>query len=239
MLKYPPECIFRGFYMENKMKDKNKKTIDYMTKIAILAALSSILYFIPKFPLPFLFPSFLEIQFSNLPAILGGFILGPFAGGLIVAIRTLIKLPFSSTACVGELADFLIGIATVLTSSIIYKKIKTKKGGAIALIFGSSAWVLMAIITNYAFLIDFYAKFYADAGGMAMIIEVCKKVLPSINENNFMRLYLFGAVLPFNLLLSILVSIVTFMVYKRISDLFKKELFKTRKEDNVKNSSNM
>ena len=210
--------------MENKMKDKNKKTIDYMTKIAILAALSSILYFIPKFPLPFLFPSFLEIQFSNLPAILGGFILGPFAGGLIVAIRTLIKLPFSSTACVGELADFLIGIATVLTSSIIYKKIKTKKGGA---------------ITNYAFLIDFYAKFYADAGGMAMIIEVCKKVLPSINENNFMRLYLFGAVLPFNLLLSILVSIVTFMVYKRISDLFKKELFKTRKEDNVENSSNM
>ena len=209
--------------MENKMKDKNKKTIDYMTKIAILAALSSILYFIPKFPLPFLFPSFLEIQFSNLPAILGGFILGPFAGGLIVAIRTLIKLPFSSTACVGELADFLIGIATVLTSSIIYKKIKTKKGGAIALIFGSIAWVLMAIIT----------------GGMAMIIEVCKKVLPSINENNFMRLYLFGAVLPFNLLLSILVSIVTFMVYKRISDLFKKELFKTRKEDNVENSSNM
>ena len=54
-----------------------------------------------------------------------------------------------------------------------------------------------------------------------------------------MRLYLFGAVLPFNLLLSILVSIVTFMVYKRISDLFKKELFKTRKEDNVENSSNM
>lgn len=88
------------------MKDKNKKTIDYMTKIAILAALSSILYFIPKFPLPFLFPSFLEIQFSNLPAILGGFILGPFAGGLIVAIRTLIKLPLVQLLVLVNLLTF-------------------------------------------------------------------------------------------------------------------------------------
>lgn len=225
--------------MENYMKDNNKKTIDYMTKVAIFSGLSSILYFIPKFPLPFLFPSFLEIQFSNLPAILGSFILGPLAGVLVLTIRTLIKLPFSSTACVGELADYLIGLAAVLVSSIIYRKTKTKKGGVIALIFGSVAWVLMAIITNYSFLIDFYAKFYADAGGIQMIIEVCKKVLPSINENNFMKIYLLGAVLPFNLLLSTIVSIVTFMVYKRISGLFKKELFKTRKDDNIENSSNM
>lgn len=205
------------------MNEKNKKMLDYMTKIAIFSALSTILYFFPKFPLPFLFPSFLDIQFSNLPAILGSFVLGPIGGSLIIIIRTLIKLPFSSTACVGELADLLIGLATVLTSSIIYKKLKTKKGGIIALCFGILAWVIMAIIANYTFLIDFYAKFYADMGGMDMIISVCQKVLPNINRDNFMFYYILGAVIPFNLLLSTIVSIVTFLVYKRVSVLFKKD----------------
>lgn len=194
-----------------------------MTKIAIFSALSTILYFFPKFPLPFLFPSFLDIQFSNLPAILGSFVLGPVGGCLIIIIRTLIKLPFSSTACVGELADLLIGLATVLTSSLIYKRHKTKKGGAIALVFGVVSWVLMAIIANYTFLIDFYAKFYADMGGMDMIVSVCQKVLPNINRDNFMLYYILGAIVPFNLLLSVIVSIVTFLVYKRVSILFKKD----------------
>ena len=73
-----------------------------MTKVAIFSAISIVLYFI-KFPLPFLFPDFLDIQFSNLPAILGGLVMGPIGGVLIVVIRTLIKLPFTSTAGVGEL----------------------------------------------------------------------------------------------------------------------------------------
>ena len=112
------------------MKDKNKKTIDYMTKIAILAALSSILYFIPKFPLPFLFPSFLEIQFSNLPAILGGFILGPFAGGLL-KIRTTKEFGESTVSKILELVensssrksrseDFIARFARIYTPAVCY-----------------------------------------------------------------------------------------------------------------------
>lgn len=219
------------------MNKKNKQILNYMTKVAIFSALSAILYFFPKFPLPFLFPSFLDIQFSNLPAILGSFVLGPLGGALIVIIRTLIKLPFSSTACVGEFADLIIGLATVLTSSIIYKKNKTKKGGLIALCFGVVAWILMAVIANYSFLIDFYAKFYADFGGMAMIVATCQKVLPNITLDNFMLYYIFGAVIPFNSLLSIIVSLVTFLVYKRVSIFFKKDFIHT-KEKNNENTNN-
>lgn len=217
------------------MNKKNKKILDYMTKIAIFAALSSILYYIPKFPLPFLFPSFLEIQFSNLPAILGGFVMGPFGGCLIIIIKTLIKLPSSSTAFVGEFADLLIGLATVLTSSLIYHKIKTKKGGVIALVCGAIAWVLMAIVANYSFLIDFYALYYADIGGMDMIVAACQKVLPNITKDNFMRYYIFGAVIPFNSLLSIVVSFVTFLVYKRISVIFKKDFINRSSHEDINN----
>ena len=70
---------------------KNKKIIDYIAKVAIFSALSFILYLFPKFPLP-IFPSFLDIQFSNLPAILGGFVLGPLGGCIIVIVRCALKL---------------------------------------------------------------------------------------------------------------------------------------------------
>lgn len=208
-----------SFYLEKDMK-KNKNVLDYMTKVAIFSAISIVLYFI-KFPLPFLFPDFLDIQFSNLPAILGGLVMGPIGGVLIVVIRTLIKLPFTSTAGVGELADLLIGVSTVLASSLVYRKLKTKKGGAIALALGVVVWVAMALLANGTFLIEFYK----EVAGIDAVIGMCKKVLPSMNESNFMRLYLLGAILPFNLLLSTLVSLVTFFVYKRVSVLFKKELF--------------
>ena len=101
---------------------KNKKLIDYISKIAIFSALSFILYLFPKFPLPF-FPSFLDVQFSNLPAILGGFVLGPLGGCLIVIVRCALKLllGMSTTAGVGEIADLLLGVCVVLSSSLIYK----------------------------------------------------------------------------------------------------------------------
>ncbi len=207
------------------MKQTNKKILDYMTKVAIFSALSCILYFVPKFPLPFLFPSFLDIQFSNLPAILGGFAMGPVGGILVIVIRTLIKLPFSSTAYVGELADLLIGVATVLTSSLIYRKIKTKKGGIIALISGTIVWIGFAMLMNWLVLLPFYMEAFFG-GNVEAFVKTCAGVLPNMNVNNFMTFYIFGAVLPFNALLATIVSLITFFVYKRISILFKKDFVK-------------
>ncbi len=198
---------------------KSKKILAYITKVAIFSAFSTMLYFFPKFPIAIIFPSFLEIQFSNLPAILGGFTLGPLGGFLIVLIKTLIKLPLTSTACVGELGDFLIGIASVLASSLIYKHYKTKKGGIIGLVVGIITWTVVAIFVNWLILVPFYTK----AFGFNAVLGMCQSIFPNMTENNFIILYLFGSVLPFNLLLSTIVSLVTFLVYKRISVLFKKD----------------
>lgn len=210
------------------MNSKNRQILDYMTKVAIFSALSFVLYLFPKFPLPF-FPSFLEIQFSNLPAILGGFALGPVGGALIVAIRTVIKLPLSSTACVGELADCIIGLATVMVSSLIYQKFKTKKGGIIALICGVITWTTIAIIANTFILIPFYAKFFMGEKGIAGLVMITQDVLPNVTVENFIEVYVVYAALPFNLLLSTTVSVITFLVYKRISIVFKKDFIKRGK----------
>lgn len=203
----------------------NRKVYDYITKVAIFSALSFILYMFPKFPLP-IFPSFLEIQFSNLPAILGGFVLGPVGGTIIVLARFIIKLPFSSTMYVGEVADLLLGLAVVLPSSIIYKYNRNKKGGIIALIIAVESWVISSIFINQYINIPFYAKMF---GGMESVINACSVVIKGINADNFMKYYLLYACIPFNLLLSTIVAAVTFLVYKRISIIFKNDFIKNNK----------
>ena len=204
---------------------RNKKLIDYMSKVAIFSALSFILYLFPKFPLPF-FPSFLDIQFSNLPAILGGFVIGPLGGCLIVIVRCALKLllGMSTTAGVGEIADLLLGVCVVLSSSLIYKKYKSKRGGFVALGVSIFVWIVSSIFINAYINVPFYinAFFGGDINGL---VAVCKPVIKGINSSNFLEYYIKYAVIPFNLLLSILVSLVTLIVYKRISNIFKKDFF--------------
>ena len=91
------------------------KLINKITKIGIFTALSIVLYNI-KFPLPF-FPPFLEVNFSMLPIILVSLMFGPVEGALVVLIRFLIKLPFTHTVIVGETADLIIGLLTVVPTN--------------------------------------------------------------------------------------------------------------------------
>lgn len=186
---------------------------------AILSTLATILYMFIKFPLPMLFPSFLDFQVSNLPAIIGGFLLGPVYGSLIVIIRFLIKLPFSSTQYVGELADLIIGLAVVISSSIIYIKNKTRKGALIALTTSTVIWVITSVLLNRYVLVPFYIELFFK-GDVNAFVNICK-IIPGINEQNYMQKYLVYAVLPFNSLLSISVNLITFLVYKRLSNFIK------------------
>ena len=177
-----------------------KKAVSFFVKVAMFAALSIVLYFI-SFPLPFFVP-FLKVQFSNLPAYIAGFALHPVGGLLVVVIRFLIKIPMSDTGVVGELADLAIGVVAVGVSSMIYQKYKTKKGAIVALIVGTICWIVTAMLMNAFVLAPLYD-------------------LPT-NDQSFMNTYLFANVLPFNAILSVLVAISTFLVYKRISNLLQK-----------------
>lgn len=203
-------------------KLKKAMTIRDISLISLFAALSFLFYFL-KISLP-IFPSFLEMNLSMLPIIIIGFILGPIEGVTVVLLRTCLKLPFTSTACVGELADMLIGIAVVLTSSIIYDHHKTKKGAIISLVFGSISWVLISVLTNWLINIPFYLALYFnnDVNGLIGLLSM----IPNVNESNYMIKYLLFAVVPFNLILSAIVSLITFLIYKKISFLCKKHIEK-------------
>ena len=204
---------------------KNKRIIDYISKVAIFSALSFILYLFPKFPLPF-FPSFLDVQFSNLPAILGGFVLGPMGGAIIVVVRFVLKLLFglSTTAGVGETADLLLGLCVVLTSSLIYKYHKNKLGGIIALLSAIIVWTISSVSINYYINVPFFVKAYCG-GDIEGLVVICSPVIKGINKDNFLEYYSKYAVIPFNLLLSTVVCLITLFVYKRISFVFKKDFF--------------
>ncbi len=185
--------------------------------IGVFTALSIVLYFL-KFNLPFLFPSFLEINFSMLPIIIIGFMYGPIEGMSIVLLRCIIKIPFTSTFCVGEVADMLIGIPVVLVSSIIYLKFHSKKGALISLGLGMCTWIIASIFANYFINVPFFIELYfgGNIEGFVSILSI----IPGVTVENYMSKYLLLAVLPFNALLSIIVSVVTFLVYKKISILF-------------------
>ena len=82
---------------QTEKQNKSRFTTKTLAKVAVLSALSFVLYMWVKFPLPMLFPSFLDIQVSELPALIGGFSMGPLAGCVVIVIKCLIKMPFSTT----------------------------------------------------------------------------------------------------------------------------------------------
>ncbi len=199
-------------------KKKKFETSD-VACIGIFTAFSIVLYFV-KFNLPFIFPSFLEINFSLLPIIIIGYMLGPIEAVIVVITRCLIKIPFTSTFCVGEIADLLIGIPVALITSLIYKKYHTKKGAIISLLFGSLTWAIISIFTNYFINVPFFLQLYCNGNVEAFIGSL--GVIPGVTVENYMSKYIIFAVIPFNLLIASVVSLVTFLVYKKISVIFNK-----------------
>ena len=205
---------------------KQKPKIKFFTAgniavMAILTAISVILYMFVKFPLPFMFPWWLDMQISDLPALLGGFALGPVAGCLIIIIKCCIKMPFSGTMCVGELADIIVGIAFVLPASIIYRKFKTRKSAVIGLCAGSGSAIVCSVLANWLVLIPFYASVMFGGGnydvGIAKIVGMVSSLYSNVTVDNFYAYYLPLAVLPFNALRCIVCGLITFFTYKPLS----------------------
>lgn len=204
-------------------------TTKNITVAASMTAISYVLYLFVKFPLPFLFPSFLDVQFSELPAILTGFMMGPIWGSIVIVIKCLLKMPLTSTACVGELGDMLMGIAFVLPSALFYKKHRTKKGAILALVIGTLSEVCVALVVNGLLLIPFYAK----AFGWNAVVGMLSSLFPKVSQQNIYRYYLPLSVLPFNLMRLTVVSLITFFVYKHLHKLIDRMFAPRRKVDTV------
>ena len=188
---------------------KKTLSVQYLTLIAVLTALSYILFMIS-----ITIVEFYSLDLSNLPVLLGAFSMGPVAGLIILGLKSLIGCLTSSTMYVGELADFIMGAAFVLPAALIYQRNKSRKGALIGMITGTVALILAGCLTNAYLLIPFYLK----AFGMPMeaIIGMCAQALPFVDTE--LKVILFVTA-PFNLLKGVVLCVLTYMIYKPLSPL--------------------
>lgn len=211
--------IFISYRFENREK-KHSNPIKKMTTLSMLAGLSVVLYYFVKISiavfLPFI-PGFLDIHFSNVPIFIAGYMFGPISGSVVTIIRMLVKLPGTSTMGVGELADLLIGLITVLIASLIYHRRKDRKGALLASCSIIVTWTITAMIANWLIILPFYIHLYGFETVFGML-----QVIPGITESNYMMMYMLYAVIPFNLIISSIVSLLTFLIYKRVSIIYAK-----------------
>lgn len=185
-------------------------------RVGMLAAIAVVLMLF-EIPLPFA-PSFYEIDFSEVPVLVGAFAMGPVAGAAIELVKILLNFVITGTdtAGVGELANFIIGCSLCLPAAMIYKRKKTKKSAFIGLAAGSILMVIVGCVMNAYVMLPVYAK----AFGMPLdaLVQMGTVVNPNITS---LSSFVMFAVAPFNLLKAVLVSLVVLIIYKKISPVFK------------------
>ena len=199
------------------MAAKNYFSATRIAMIALFSALAGVLYIL-NFSIPFAFPGFLEFRFSDVPVLIGTFALGPVAGCIIVVFMVLIKLVIVSTSTyfVGDLADILVGFALVIPVGLIYNKNRTFKGALLGLGVGSLVSTALAVLLNRILLVPAYVALMFG-GSWEPILGMMTPLFPNCTRENFYSLYLWVSVLPFNLLRCLVASLLTLLVYKRIS----------------------
>lgn len=180
--------------------------------ITLMAVISFIIMFL-EMPLP-IFPEFLKVDLSDLPALITGLALGPVAGILVELLKNVLHLLRTSTGGVGELANFLVGAALILPPSLIYKKSKNIKALAMGLVGGILLMGVVGGLANYFILLPFYQNFMP----MEAIIGLGSAVNPAIKDTLTLILY---AIVPFNILKGIIVTLFSMALYKRVSPLIK------------------
>ena len=193
----------------------SNEIIHFITKCAILGAVAVILMFV-EFPLPFIAPPFYKMDFSEVAVLVGGFAMGPAAAAVIEAVKIVLNLIFTgtSTQFVGEIANYLIGISLCLPAAYIYKRNKTKKNAIMGLVAGTLIMSLAGVLLNYFVLIPAYSFFYHLP--LETIIAMGAQIFPFVSSK-FM--FVLICVTPFNLIKGTLVSLVTALLYKRVSPL--------------------
>lgn len=185
-----------------------------LVKTSILSAIAFVVMMI-EFPIP-IFPEFLKIDLSDIPALIGGFSMGPIAGVAIELIKNVLHLFTTKSAGIGEFANFIVGAAFVFISATIYKKSKTKKNAMFSLAAGTVVMSVLAGFVNYFILIPLYEKVLNFP--ISAMIELASKITSVVV--NLETLILFSIV-PFNLLKGIIVSIVVFFLYKKVEPILK------------------
>ena len=192
------------------VQEKNRQRIRYIAVTGMLSALSTILMMV-SFSVPFM-PSFIKLDFSEMPALIAAFSMGPLSGVAVCFVKNLINLPFTTTACVGEFANFLLGCCFVLPAGLLYQYRKSRKVALVGSLLGAATMAVVGLPLNYFVTYPIYAKVLP----LEAIIGMYQAIVPSV-DGLFWCLLLFNV--PFTFLKGALDAAITFLIYKRISPL--------------------
>ena len=186
-------------------KTQTRLSAATMARIAILAAAASILFLI-EIPIV----AFYKLDLSNIPVLLGAFSMGPVPGVIILALKSAIGLLHSSSAGVGELADFVMGAALIVPAAVFYHQNKNRKNAMIGMAIGTVCMVIAGVLMNKWVMLPFYmGAFHMDMDGIIKAAGVA-----GVDSEWKLLLLVTG---PFNLLKGVVLSIVTALIYKPLS----------------------
>lgn len=197
-----------------------KQKTNWIAKTGIMAAAAIVLMFL-EFPLP-LMPGFLKFDVSEIPVLLAAFALGPWSAVIIELIKNLAHFPFSGTAGVGEIANFVVGCAFVVPAGILYRFHRSKKMAVIGMAAGTLMMTLTGCLMNYYIMIPFYMRVFEMP--IEVIVGMTNEVGNTlVKDMTTLIVFVFA---PFNLLKGSVVSLVVAIIYKRISPFLHKEYFR-------------
>ncbi len=195
--------------------DTGTTNVRKMTMTGLLSAVAFLLMFF-DFSVP-LMPTFIKMDLSELPALIGSFAMGPVAGVVICLIKNILHLMKTSTGGVGELSNFILGAVFVFTAGMIYKKVNTRKGALIGSLAGAVVMAVVSVFSNYYLVYPVYTAFMP----MEAIIAAYQAINSNI-RNLWQALIVFN--MPFTFVKAMFSVAITFLVYKRISPVIKGNL---------------
>ncbi|MCI8300797.1 MAG: ECF transporter S component [Lachnospiraceae bacterium] len=179
---------------------------------AMLSAIAFLLMFL-EFSVPVM-PPFIKMDFSELPALLGAFAVGPVSGVMICLIKNLMHLLMSTSGGVGELSNFLLGACFVFPAGLVYQKWKGKKSAVLGASAGAALMAAVSIFSNYFIVYPFYYNFMSKEA----VLQAYQAILPGV-KNILECLIVFNA--PFTLVKGLLCVAATTFIYKPLSPFLK------------------
>ena len=193
--------------MTEKKRTAGIFTTFNLTRMALLAAMASILFLV-EIPVV----AFYKLDLSNIPVLLGAFSMGTVPGLIILAAKSLIGLLHSSSAGIGELADFIMGAAMIVPASVFYHRHKTRKNALIGMAAGTLCMAVISVLVNKWIMLPFYmGAYHMDMSGILSYANTAGV------DSEWKLLLMITA--PFNLLKGAVLSAVTGLIYKPLSPL--------------------
>lgn len=200
----------------NSVSEKTKKRSFKLRNLVVAAILSAVSFILQllEFSVP-LVPEFLKFDFSDLPALLCAFALGPQWGVAVSLVKNILHFTVTGTMGIGELSNFILAAVFTAVAGAIYMLGKSRKKAILASVIGSVVCALFSLVSNYFLIYPLYMKVLLPKEALLAMYE---EILP-LGGNLFACLAVFN--LPFTLIKCLLVSLIVFFIYKPLSPVIK------------------